>query len=515
MAANNVNAVNDTFHVYLPSNASMDLFPNNRPGNYQVQMKTPIVLQQSGEWEVGVENICYHSAIDNKNEPEQIELTARTSDTVAINDIFNYPYVLTKDGKWNYDWIPLSAAKYYGDSDMGKICASLNTGNNIIMKDKTKKVYEFYVKRWSNTDYYAFRSFSSGLTIRLDGTLSRHLGFDYDHHIFEDQTADVVKVDATGKIDKSNYKIKIFDANVVKRNARITLKTKSEKPLNLDGLVKRWNETIGKIYGELASSKSHKFIIAKKNAKLTLYFSPSICRVIKRYAPLIGVGSFWGSNAYSLPSRAANDVWYVDIYGDDVKDNLHTYQYHNNFLFTVTPRQYTTVSEFIAWLNPHLEKVCRIWLRGGKYNKELHEIKFSIDKQRTILTLGTAIKCFISKNLMRLFGFTTQVLTDSKTISTEAPMTLDRREQHLFIQSDTLIKAISYGNTKEFIMRDFIHNKDSSYGIVEKLFEPILFHPVMKQYISDIHIKITNGLRECIHLEDTKTLVTLVFRRRK
>ena len=510
-----INNVNDTFQVYLPSNASMNIFPNNKPGDYQVQMKTPIVLQQNGEWEVGVESVCYHSAIDNKNETEKIELTARSSEKTSINDIFNYPYVLTEAGKWNYDWIPLDAAKYYGDSEMTKVCASLNTGNNIIMKDKTKKVYEFYVKRWGRTDYYAFRSFSSGLTVRLDSTLSRHLGFGYDHHIFEDQTADINKVDATGKINKSNYRIKIFDANVVKRIARMTLKAKSEKPLKLDGLVKRWNETIGKTYGETASAKFNKFILTKKNSKLTLYFSPSICNVIKLYAPLMGVDTFWGNNAYSIPSRVVKDAWYVDIYGDEVKDNLHTYQYHDNLLFTVTPRQYATVEDFIKWFNPYVVKVCRNWLRDDKYDKKLHEIKFSIDNQRTILTLGANIKCFVSKHLMKMFGFTTQVLTGPKIVSIEAPMTLDKREQHLYIQSDSLIKAVSFGNTKEFIMRDFIHNKGSSYGIIEKLFEPILYHPVMNKYISVIHITITNGLRECIHLEDTKTLVTLIFRRRK
>ena len=510
-----INNDNDTFHVYLPSNASMDIFPNNKPGDYQVQMKTPIILQQNGDWEVGVESVCYHSAIDNKNETEKIELTARSSEKMSINDIFNYPYVLTEDGKWSYDWIPLDTAKYYGDSDMAKVCASLNTGNNIIMKDKTKKVYEFYVKRWGRTDYYAFRSFSSGLTVRLDSTLSRHLGFGYDHHIFEDQTADVKKDDATGNINKTNYRIKIFDANVVKRKARITLKTKSEKPLNLAALVKRWNETIGKTYGETASTKSNKFIVIKRNPKLTLYFSPSICRVIKRHAPLIGVDTFWGDKAYSIPARVVEDVWYVDIYGDEIKDNLHTYQHHGDHLFTVTPRQYATVEDFINWLNPYMVKVCKNWLREYKYDEQLHEIKFSIVKERTIVTLGANIKCFISRNLMKMFGFTTQVLAGPKIVGIEAPMTLDKREQHLYIQSDSLIKAVSFGNTKEFIMRDFIHNKDSSYGIIEKLFEPILYHPVMKKYISVIHIAITNGLRECIHLEDTKTLVTLIFRRRK
>ena len=93
-------------------------------------------------------------------------------------------------------------------------------------------------------------------------------------------------------------------------------------------------------------------------------------------------------------------------------------------------------------------------------------------------------------------------------------MTLDKREQHLYTQSD-LIEPVSFGDRKEYIMRDFIHDKDGSYGIMEKLFEPILFHPVMKQTIPTISLRITNGLREAIHLRDTKTLITLIFRKAK
>ena len=45
------------FYVTLPSNSSMDVFPENTLSNYRV--KLPTSLQLSGEWEVGLVEIAY------------------------------------------------------------------------------------------------------------------------------------------------------------------------------------------------------------------------------------------------------------------------------------------------------------------------------------------------------------------------------------------------------------------------------------------------------------------------
>ena len=149
-----------------------------------------------------------------------------------------------------------------------------------------------------------------------------------------------------------------------------------------------------------------------------------------------------------------------------------------------------------------------------KYDVKQHHVSFTIRSQRTILTLGSEMKVQLTEHFANLFGFAQKIFTDKVTASLESPMTLDKREQHLYIQSD-LIEPVSFGDKKEYIMRDFIHDKDSSYGIMEKMFEPILYHPVVKQTIPPISLRITNGLRETIHLRDTKTLVTLIFRKAK
>jgi hypothetical protein len=45
------------FYLTLPSNASLDVFPDNKTGSYRVKLPHPIDL--NGNWEVGLYSISY------------------------------------------------------------------------------------------------------------------------------------------------------------------------------------------------------------------------------------------------------------------------------------------------------------------------------------------------------------------------------------------------------------------------------------------------------------------------
>ena len=497
----------DSFRVYLPSNASMDLFPDNKPSDYKIQMNPPLRL--TGNWEVGVENVCYHSAIAKASESETLTVRTQTYGAKSMNEVFNYPYVLTKDGKWNYDWIQFKS-KIDGDLEESKLIDALNSGNKMIMKDQRKKVYKFYISYWRRHPFLTFKSFSSGFAMRISSGLLPHLGFGYSNHLFYNTKANVEK--KSGKIKKSYYWFRIFDSNVVECEERIILKKRDEKPLSLTAFVQRWNEVIAKKYGEKSEGRRNKFILHKHNAKITVVFSPSLCGVVRHYSPLIGGGSFWGANAYTVPKQHDNEEWYVDIYGDRIKTVLQKEKViKSELLYPV--REYSTVEDLIRRMNSHIEYFMKTNL-DSNYDIERHCILLEIDNQKTVLKLGSDVTVHLTKNFAKMFGFINQTFSDRITISLESPMTLDKREQHLFIQSD-LISPILFGDKKEYILRGFIHDKDSTFGIMEKLFDPILYLPVAKEDIPFINIRITNGLRERIHLRDTKSLITLVFRRAK
>ena len=53
----------DSFYVTLPSNASFDIYPNNKESNFTTQFNTPLVLD--GNYEVAVANIICTPHIKN------------------------------------------------------------------------------------------------------------------------------------------------------------------------------------------------------------------------------------------------------------------------------------------------------------------------------------------------------------------------------------------------------------------------------------------------------------------
>jgi hypothetical protein len=488
----------------------MNKFPKNKPSDYRVELNRPLHLE--GEWEVGVSSICYDSNIQNVNDLEEMILTPRTHDGITMNNAFQFPYNLTSDGKWNYEWIQIKSDSYepFGNE---KIIKAFNSGNTSIMKNKNQKAYEFTIYHWSGRQFLRFHSFTKGLTLRLDSEFYPHLGFGHGLHLTSIATANVRKV-YSNRINKFHYRFKIFDEDVVECEERIILKKRGVQPLSLIELVKRWNETVGKKYGEKIMADKNKLVIQKYNDKLTVYFSPTLRHFVRHYTPIIGSGVVYASHEYHTKADSVNDEWWVDIYGDRIKKIYQSYE-ESKVAINIMPRLYHTVESFIHVVNPYIQQKLKHVMKS-KYDVKTHHISFSIENQRVVLKLGDDIQCQLSKNLKKLFGFSMlqTVFAAAHTIGIETPMTLDKHEQHLYIQSD-LILPISVGEKKEYILRDFIHDKDASYGIVEKMFESIFYHPVVKQTIPSIAIKITNGLQECIHVKDTKSLITLVFRKTK
>ena len=49
----------DSFYMVLPSNASLQAFPDNRPGLYRIRLPERLRLQ--GHWKVGLVNLIFPS----------------------------------------------------------------------------------------------------------------------------------------------------------------------------------------------------------------------------------------------------------------------------------------------------------------------------------------------------------------------------------------------------------------------------------------------------------------------
>ena len=91
------------FRLYLPSNASTDLYPNNSPTCYTTRLKTPIELLDGGKWEVGVESFSYNSNIGDRNEEGTASVNYLVYKVSAKNDDTHpSPYQVLPNYKWNY-----------------------------------------------------------------------------------------------------------------------------------------------------------------------------------------------------------------------------------------------------------------------------------------------------------------------------------------------------------------------------------------------------------------------------
>jgi hypothetical protein len=502
----------DSFRVYLPSNASMNTFPNNKPSDYQVELNPPLTFD--GEWEVGVENVCYDSAIENEDVEEEMVLKSHFYEKQSMNDIFDFSFVLTDDGKWNYGWYRMKLdLKDVNNTEL--MLKALNALNADLLKDKNKKAFEFSTYKWRKHDLFKFHSYCSSLTVRFSAKLSLHLGFGHGVHVSgtSPNKGGLGREYQTKRLKESDLEVKFFDQNVVQCEKRFILKRRGENPFTLDELLEKWNATVGTEFGIMSKRVNKKFVIvANTKDKRAICLSDALQEAIRHYTAIIAGSTFFASRNYFCPHYAFFDEWWVDVYGDYVNKAPTLYREMKHTVST-QPRQYPTVEAFIKRINPYLAFHLKDMLRDN-YDAAKHHISFTILDRRTVIRVGPQMECYLSDNLMKLFGFSQKKFTKSHTTSDDSPITLDKREQHLFIQSD-LIAPISYGGQKEYILRDFIHDKDAKYGILEKRFNPIFYHPVIKQYIPNIAIKITNGLHERIHLTDTKTLITLIFRKAK
>ena len=122
------------FYITLPSNASLDIFPDNKTTSYRV--KLPHTINLNGEWEVGLYSISYPNTwYTLQNLDKDTHLITKTTGIwgTAIVDYGHYETIqdLIKD-------VNKALAKYAGN---GNIVLSLNalTGK---VKVQLKSGYE-------------------------------------------------------------------------------------------------------------------------------------------------------------------------------------------------------------------------------------------------------------------------------------------------------------------------------------------------------------------------------------
>ena len=274
----------DSFKVYLPSNASTNVFPENTPTNYRTQFQNTIRLE--GEWEVGVESILYSSHIEEKGESATINLSVRSHPSITVNSIYPYEFNFSTENKWmGYKAFAPQVIEKDPDN-IENILDCLNRLNKVILSSEKQKVYgpvfQFKVSAKGEVSYHGY---CNSFTLEISPYLGHLLGFG-NHNIFSG--GDVIKSHTPRKAGKRkltihDYHIKYFDANVLQREKRIYIKRVGEYfKLTKTIFLQHWEKLIQKFHGydiRIEFTEDNKLILHNHRNDLGIIFSPELATI--------------------------------------------------------------------------------------------------------------------------------------------------------------------------------------------------------------------------------------------
>ena len=496
----------DNFKVYLPSNSSQHVFPNNTSSNYTTQLLNPIHLE--GKWEVAAESLYYYSNIGNMNEKAQLSIEWEEKKDVSVNDMYPFKYKL-KNGRWNYEWSQIKISSI--NAPMEEILNAMNGINDIIL-DRSDSLVTF--ENRGNVIYYNFKS--DGLSIRLSNSLAKFLGFDYLIFLTMNyrNKRGIHGINRDEKLDPKDFYFQIFDRNLCKVDHRIILKKKGEDVPLKEEFVKRWQTLVTTPYGVTLKDKNDKLVmLLPKDKKVAVYPNIPLMYYIHHNSAIFSDGGeIWPSYAYGLRKNYFSDTsidyeWEVTLYQDELA--RITQPHYHIFEIDLYPRHYSTIDKLLDHLNHVVDKRMNEVM---KENRKKSQVTFNMRDLYVHMTLNDIRSVRFSENFAYLLGYELSIYFEGEYLGDRLPIMLDKIEQQMFIHLDC-IEATNYGISKEQHLQQFVHSAGQDYGIIEKRFEPMTYFPIMRNYMDQITVTIMNVFSKPISIKDSKTILILHFRK--
>ena len=175
-----------------------------------------------------------------------------------------------------------------------------------------------------------------------------------------------------------------------------------------------------------------------------------------------------------------------------------------HFSYELYPRQ-LTIPKLLTTLNEQLAQ----FLKKACCTEPL---SFTLSDHFVKLELPQYVTLKLTPNLVSMLGFDQTTFQEKMHLGSVLPATLDKREQQIFIYLD-IVDMMSFGSEKRPMIQHFVHDKDASHGIVERFFDPIIYQPVTKNMIDSLTIQLIGGHQQVLTIKDSKTIVTLHFRK--
>lgn len=419
----------DSFKLYLPSNASTQLYPSNSPSDYRTRLNQPIDV--NGNWEVGLESIFYSSNFHEETEKAQIDFKAKIETSKTVNSI--YPYEMVTGSTWKGIGEVTPKTFESNPKKVQSVLDSINSINDLILNPRKEKVFGRVFGFTLNDDKSVkYTSYDHGFTLKISSNLAEALGFG-TRMVFSDS----VSIKATSKkpkdmtLAKDDYKMTYFNTKVLQKKDRIVIKPVNEK---FDGTEKTfldlWATTVQKKYNISTSFHDNLIVLHNYDSNIVVTFSKDFQTTFGHEWNIFDKHKHQPINGHTMKEGLASQVWYIDVYSKlfDLTSSVSYY----NVSMDIYPWRYKTHKKLYAHINQTVSTHLKEMLKD-KYDTSKHSFTLSLHHDtRCQLHLGDGLNVSFSKNLSYLLGFPKNVIAENELTSVREVTTLIGHRQQLF-----------------------------------------------------------------------------------
>ena len=499
-----------SFKFYLPSNACPNVYPSNSPTDFRIALDNPLTLE--GNWEVGMESICYSSQIHDDSERASMNLKVGKVSRPLLNSEYNYHYRVSADESWP-GFIGVKPTHF--ETDPKKIDGVLNTLNSLNDKMLTLKMAFLFQRNLAGD--VVFHSLDDGLFLCLTPRLAKVIGFrqtigresrmpSYGREVVP---APFNRITEGEPLTQADYHVRYLHIHLQQVRHTITVKWNGTTfDGTIDSLKTMWKTIPFNIDLDV---KDEKVIITNHHKDFAIDLSPHMKRVLNAPWPIIGNNtshSTYRSQVWNL-EQITKQHWYVDVYSTAmVRTRRYTYK---DIPLSLMPWKSNTIRELLFTMNRQVEKSLKRELQR-EYHSGRHHFSLRLrPSQHVTMKLGKRLEVEFSPNLAFLLGFPNQRYSRHQSTAVREVDALFNRSRQLHVLSN-IVKPTAVGKQQRQIVRDFVHHSTNKELSV-KHFDTISYVPVMTNRIDNIHMQLVNDMMEPVKVQDVKTLITLYFRK--
>lgn len=463
------------FYVTLPSNASMQYFPQNTQSSYRTKLVSPLML--NGEWEVGLSEIFIPRNwfnIGDHNSSYTVYLKTSKSDvTTSMQYQISFAFDATKSLKDFFNTLGEKIKASLGDKQ--SVSFILDAKNNNVTIDIARG-FELHISKSSASKFlYILHLPTEDCVIKETTTFRCRATSDEHEQVFT--------------IVNKNL------AREIKHIIPLSMKGAGHNAANKDGVFSsiqksiEWLQLQNYVTFRYDPVRNEIDIIIAENAELhiTEQKARSLLRILHHHGNIVVKGS---------QKFQVNPL--ISIRPDENMELII--------------RDYPIVTKY--------EKEKReLFINEGSYNsaealfREFQYIRLKLlPNQKVYLKVPDDYEVTFGRGLADMLGFAKNEF-NSGVYTSKYPLELNGGITEIFIYTD-LIESHRVGDTYVPLLRIIPCMNEKNDQIV-KHYEPPVYFPLRKHFVDTIEIELKTIAGRSIIFTGGKTFVLLSFRRKK